>query len=122
MINGYWSPDCKDLIRGNRWQDQARDALLAEGWSGIDRLINATRPIAVRASQRSALTELAGYLSPHAERLNYAQRLAEGRPIGSGLIEGACKNDLGRRLKQTGARLLIPNAKPHGHFGFLGLR
>jgi hypothetical protein len=42
--------------------------------------------------------------------LNYAQRLAAGRPIGSGLVEGACKHLVGRQLKQTGARWLAPNA------------
>ena len=36
--------------------------------------------------------------------LRKAARLAEGRSIGSGQIEGACKNLIGRRLKQTGAR------------------
>ena len=44
------------------------------------------------------------YLAAHACHLNDAQRLAEGRSIGSGQIEGACKNMIGRRLKQTGAR------------------
>jgi hypothetical protein len=102
-----------------RWQDHARDALLAEGWSGIERVIDTTRPTAVRAPQRAALEELAGYLRPHAGRLNYAQRLAEGRPIGSGMIEGACKNYLGRRLKQTGARWLIPNANRMATLGSL---
>ena len=38
------------------------------------------------------------------EHLNYAARLAEGRSIGSGQAEGACKQMIGRRLKQTGAR------------------
>jgi hypothetical protein len=35
---------------------------------------------------------------------NYANRLAGGLSIGSGQIEGACINLIGRRLKQTGAR------------------
>jgi hypothetical protein len=43
------------------------------------------------------------YLQNNADRLPYARRLSEGRAIGSGLIEGACKNLVGRRLKQTGA-------------------
>lgn len=34
----------------------------------------------------------------------YAARLGEGRSIGSGQIEGGCKNLIGRRLKRTGAR------------------
>jgi len=35
------------------------------------------------------------------------------------LIEGACKNYLGRRLKQTGARWLIPNANRMATLGSL---
>lgn len=102
-----------------QWQDQARDALLAEGWKGIQRVIDQTRPIAVRAPQRLALDALASYLGAHRDRLNYAERLADGRPIGSGLIEGACKNYVGRRLKQTGARWLIPNANRMATLGSL---
>jgi hypothetical protein len=33
--------------------------------------------------------------------------LAEGRSIGSGMVEGACKTAIGLRLKQTGARWRI---------------
>jgi hypothetical protein len=105
--------------QGHAWQEQARDALLSEGHRGIQRLIDQTRSNAVRAGQRTALTSLADYLRPHAHRLNYAERLATGRPIGSGLIEGACKNYLGRRLKQTGARWLLPNANRMATLGSL---
>jgi len=102
-----------------RWQEQARNALLAEGFAGIERVIDQARVTAVRAPQRAALSQLAEYLRPHARHLNYAERLATGRPIGSGLIEGACKNYLGRRLKQTGARWLIPNANRMATLGSL---
>ena len=88
-----------------RWNDEARVALLAEGYAGIHHLIKGTQPIAVRAAQRESLAALESYFRPHqARRLNYARRLAEGRVIGSGLVEGACKHWIGRRLKQTGAR------------------
>ena len=40
----------------------------------------------------------------------HRERLASGRVIGSGLIEGACKNLVGRRLKQTGACWRLPRA------------
>ena len=73
----------------------------------------------MRGGQRAALSSLAEYLRPHASRLNDPERLACGRPIGSGMIEGACKNFLGRRLKQTGARCLIPNANRMAALGSL---
>ncbi len=101
------------------WQDRARAALLGEGHAGIQRLIDQTSVNAVRGGQRAALSGLADYLRPHENHLNYPERLAAGRPIGSGMIEGACKNYLGRRLKQTGARWLIPNANRMAALGSL---
>jgi hypothetical protein len=47
---------------------------------------------------------LRDYFGPHVGHTDYAARLAEGRSIGSGLVEGSCKQVVGRRLKQTGAR------------------
>jgi hypothetical protein len=41
---------------------------------------------------------------PHRGHTAYAGRLAAGQSIGSGLVEGACKQVIGRRLKQAGAR------------------
>lgn len=93
-----------------RFFDQGRDALLAKGHVGISQVIDKARPLAVRAGQRQALSTLSGYFEHQRNRLDYAGQLAAGRPIGSGMVEGACKNLVGRRLKQTGARWRIPNA------------
>jgi hypothetical protein len=53
---------------------------------------------------------LTGYFAAHTGRLNYAHRLHTGRSIGSGMVEGAAKNLIGKRLKQTGARWVVGNA------------
>jgi hypothetical protein len=50
------------------------------------------------------------YFCGHRDRLNYALRLRRGQPIGSGLIEGTCKQMIGRRMKQTGAQWDLANA------------
>jgi hypothetical protein len=52
----------------------------------------------------AALDELMSYLAAHTERLNYCHRLYTGQSIGSGMVEGAAKNPIGRRLKHNGAR------------------
>jgi hypothetical protein len=93
-----------------RWHDATRAALLAEGHVGIERQIQAVRVNAVRGAQRQALDALQTYFDHQKNHLDYAERLAAGRPIGSGLVEGACKNFVGRRLKQTGARWRPENA------------
>ena len=76
------------------WITRAREALLKEGWSGIDAL---TRPETVTPTdtaiespatrsqaEQDALDKLRNDLSPHADHLHYAERLQEGRSIGSG--------------------------------------
>jgi hypothetical protein len=60
--------------------------------------------------KKKAVHSLAEYLRKHEERLHYAERLAAGRSIGSGLIEGTCKNLVKRRLRQTGACWRVPRA------------
>jgi hypothetical protein len=56
------------------------------------------------AARRRALTSLIDYLTPNVDRMRYRERLARGLPIGSGLVEGACKTIVGRRLKPNSAR------------------
>jgi len=45
-----------------------------------------------------------GYLQENVDSLWYRQRLAAGRPIGTGLIEGGCKTIVSNRLKLNSAR------------------
>lgn len=60
-----------------------------------------------------ALNRLRGYLAGNCDRMWYAQRLAEGKPIGSGAIEGACKK-IGSRLKLNSARWRVKRAERFG--------
>jgi len=57
-----------------------------------------------------ALRQLLGYLWPHRGRLGYRDRLRRGLPIGSGQVEGVCKNTLNRRLRLNNARWRVENA------------
>lgn len=92
------------------WLDQARGVLLSSGWAGIAALVSHPQQSdppeasSLTPTQQTAVDALLNYLSPHQHHLHYAQRLAEGRSIGSGQIEGACKNLIGRRLKANAAR------------------
>ncbi len=95
---------------GEGWFDKSRCALLREGWSGIAAELETIRYATRSRKQRSAIDSLRGYLGNHTKHLDYAAQLAAGRTIGSGMVEGACKNVIGRRLKQTGARWRIRRA------------
>jgi len=124
----------EETAAAKSWNDTARDALLTEGWPAMKRHLQTTRDQVAttqttrgrvattpstrgrvaktqttrgrvwKKAQRHSLDDLAGYLGRSPEHLCYARRLAEGRSIGSGQVEGACKHAIGRRLKQTGAR------------------
>ncbi len=54
--------------------------------------------------QVKAIRSLLGYLESNLDSLWYKQRLAAGRPIGTGLIEGGCKTIVSNRLKLNNAR------------------
>jgi hypothetical protein len=86
------------------WRDGGREALLSAGAAGIAAWIQATRRQVRAPAKRRALAELSGYFVNQADHLGYAERLERGQSIGSGLVEGSCKQVIGRRLKQTGAR------------------
>lgn len=92
-----------DAAPARAWTDEARRTLLGAGWSGIKLLLEAGAP-GRTSPQQSAVDSLLDYLAPHQHHTDYAQRLAEGRSIGSGQVEGACKNLIGRRLKANAAR------------------
>lgn len=62
------------------------------------------------AGGRKALEGLIEYLKPNIDGLWYRDRLKRGLAIGSGMVEGACKTVVGRRLKCNGARWKVENA------------
>ena len=52
----------------------------------------------------------AQYLNKNKEHMRYAQFRAQGLFIGSGVIEAACKNLVGKRLKQSGMEWTVRGA------------
>jgi hypothetical protein len=58
---------------------------------------------------KDALREL-NYLKNNIEQMRYAQFRNEGLFIGSGVIEAACKNIIGKRLKQSGMEWTVRGA------------
>ena len=92
------------------WLEGGRALLLSDGWAGLCDHIGATLANAPELPGHAALGELTGYFAAHTGRVNYAHRLHTGRSIGSGMVEGAAKNLIGKRMKQTGARWVVGNA------------
>lgn len=93
------------------WVEEHRQTLMQGGEPALrERLQEDLKP---RRSprKRKSLQGLLDYLQPHEQHCNYKARLASGQSIGSGMVEGACKTVVGRRLKQTGARWRLRHAE-----------
>ena len=54
-----------------------------------------------RCAKRQAVDTLIRYISTNEEQMRYDVFRAKGYDIGSGAVEGACKNVVGKRLKQS---------------------
>jgi len=98
-----------------RWAEAQRAALFRHGPRRY--LLEHLVPLARRQRREhpggaaaEALRRLLGYLWPHRGRLGYRDRLRRGLPIGSGQVEGVCKNTLNRRLRLNNARWRVENA------------
>ena len=88
------------------WADRRlMTALEGNGVGLIDRLKRERGGSPAPAA--GAIGRLLSYLNDNRDSLWYAKRLAAGLPIGSGLIEGACKNTIAARLKANSARWRI---------------
>jgi hypothetical protein len=84
-----------------------------EGPAFLQKLKTERAGVADKAQAR-ALEKLIGYLSDNRDSLWYRSRLAEGKAIGTGLVEGAGKTVLGARLKLNSARWRIRRAERMG--------
>ena len=99
----------KDKVQKQEFYESCRLALLREGWNGIREVIDQYRQQISVYKWKNYLSKLYNYFEKRQDELTYRSRLANGYAIGSGEIEGACKQLVGRRLKQTGARWKISN-------------
>ena len=94
--------------------ERGRRLLLHDGWNGVCAWVGELlSPLeAAEVERRRAATDrLIGYFAKHVTRLDYRERLASGRAIGSGVVEGQAKT-LGLRLKARGARWKRANVRP----------
>ena len=89
-----------------------RQAILTRGKLGVERWLAETIAEVPATVSTDPLLEAAAYLAKHPTRMDYAERLAEGRSIGSGAVEGAVKQLINLRMKRTGARWKVEHVGP----------
>jgi len=104
VLHGEYTPEAR------AWADERLLMLLQSGSVELLRNLDQLRVAQVSAEGARAVEDLIGYLKPNIDGLWYRDRLRRGLPIGSGMIEGACKTIVGRRLKCNGARWVAENA------------
>jgi hypothetical protein len=94
-------------IKARHWVQVRRTWLLSKGARALLHVLARDQRQTRSRRKQANLAALADYFRPHVEHTPYRLRLRQGQTIGSGLVEGACKTVVGRRLKQTGARWRI---------------
>ena len=84
-----------------QWEQWAKT--LQEQPDGLEIVLREARQALPRRGQRreAALTQIA-YFESNTHKMRYAEYLARGLFIGSGVIEAGCKTVIGLRLKQSG--------------------
>jgi hypothetical protein len=94
------------------WAEQALHTALAHNGPALIRQLREQRDrLPAADARRTPLEQLIGYLADNADSMWYRDRLRDGLPIGSGLIESACKTIISGRLKINSARWCVPRAE-----------
>lgn len=78
--------------------------ILRDDENGVVRVIRAIDYMRKKHPNRIEIRRCAAYFRKHKHRMNYAALLERGLPIGSGLVEAACKTLVTQRLKLSGMR------------------
>jgi hypothetical protein len=77
---------------------------LRDDSQGVDKVIRALCPLRSRYPRRAVLHKAVAYFREHRHRMPYARLRAQQLPIGSGVVEAACKTLVSQRLKRSGMR------------------
>lgn len=91
--------------------DQARDVLAGRAHRVAGRIQRLITARGLAAERRKGADTCVTYLLNKARYLRYHHALAEGWPIATGVIEGACRHLVKDRMDITGARWGLPGAE-----------
>ena len=83
--------------------------------SNVGRVIGGIRQMATKGElskrKRAKVEQYLSYFAERREYMKYDEYLAAGYPIGSGVVEGACRHLVKDRMEQTGMRWRIAGAQ-----------
>jgi hypothetical protein len=78
---------------------------------GVDKVMGALCRLRTRYPRRQAIHTALAYFRDHRHRMRYADLRAQNLPIGSGVVEAACKTLVSQRLKRSGMRWRLPGGQ-----------
>lgn len=94
---GDTSPQCKAQFEKLRH-------ILREDLNGAEKVIRALVHLRDRHPRRTKIATELKYFRTNRHRMNYAELKAQNLPIGSGVVEAACKTLVTQRMKRSGMR------------------
>lgn len=78
--------------------------ILRDGQAGIEKIIRALAHLRDSHPRKKKLATELAYFRRHRHRMHYAEAQAQNLPIGSGVVEAACKTLATQRMKRSGMR------------------
>lgn len=85
--------------------------VLRDAPQGVDRVLAALGRLRSRHPRRQAIHQTMAYFREHRQRMRYYDLRAQLLPIGSGVVEAACKTLVSQRLKRSGMRWRVPGGQ-----------
>jgi hypothetical protein len=92
-------------------QGQKYRHLLRDEEDGVQKVIRALAYLKGKHLRRKSIAQVLGYFRRHRHRMGYAALRARSLPIGSGVVEAACKTLASQRLKRSGMRWRHPGGQ-----------
>jgi len=83
---------------------EALSMVLRDEPDGVDKVMGTLCRLRTRYPRRQAIHTALAYFREHRHRMPYAHLRAQNLPIGSGVVEAACKTLVSQRLKRSGMR------------------
>ena len=96
----------RDPSEAQAWYKKYR-TILKEDPKGASKLLRAARYRRTLIKENPQIEAEIKYLQHNRSRMNYFELREKKLPIGSGVVEAACKNLIGARMKKSGMRWTI---------------
>jgi hypothetical protein len=93
-----------DGTRETRFRFEELKEILRDDEGGVDRVIAALRYLRDKHPKRELLERELKFFRRNRKRMRYWEFVEKGLPIGSGVVEAACKTLVAQRMKQSGMR------------------